>query len=512
MPIVLHRLVVTLAITCLSALAAGQERPALAKLETEIISLIAEVEPSIVSVVRGRFSAATADRANPFGAGIALELPWNPAVLPEDANFVPEQFGAGVIVTTESGQRMVLTNQHVITGGPVVGKQPPGKDSPRVYVRLHNGHGFYARIRAADPRSDLAVLVPEEGGNKVALPRGLSISDADRYKKGQIVFVFGNPYGVSRDGSASVGWGIIGNVLRQAAPFDFPTDPEARTDETIHHYGTLLQLDCRVDLGFSGGATVNRQGELIGLTTSLAALEGYESTTGFAIPFNDGIRRILRSLLQGHEPEYGFLGVGPTNASAEQMRAMIPGWKADDSAVLVELVKPGSSADQAGLRARDVILSVGGEPIASTSELFRVVGLAGPGAKVPVVVLRHNADNNKTRRLTMDVRLDKWPVVNVAELVATVPQYEPWRGLAVDYATGRAKYLPARLEPYPQGVVVVSANEPLGTNDAIGPGDFIVAVNQNRVDSPKEFYSLVRGAEMVTLRLGDGRRISVPEK
>ena len=506
------RILISLIAIILCASAAAADRPALASLESEIISLVEEVEPSIVSVVRGRFVQTTGERANPFGPRVVPDLPWNNAVLPDDPSFVPDQFGAGVIISAKGNQRLILTNQHVVSGGPPANDETEPTTAARVYVRLHDGRGFYARIRAADPRSDLAVLIPEESGGKIDLPPGLPLSDAESYKKGELVFVFGNPYGVARDGSASVAWGIIGNVLRQPAPFEFPTDPASRAEETIHHYGNLLQLDCRADLGFSGGATVNREGELIGLTTSLAALEGYESTAGFAIPINAGMRRIIHSLLKGHEPEYGFLGVVPADVTAEEIREELPEWMADHGAVRVESVKPGSAGDQGDLRGGDLILSVNNQSITSASDLFRQIGLSPPGVITPIKILRQPTGEQKAERMTIKVRLDKWPVVNDAELVATVPRYEPWRGLHVDYATARSRFLTAQLEPYPQGVVILAAEKPLGGNDPLQPGDFIVAVNKAKVESPEEFYSLVRDAEMVTLRLADGRDISVVEK
>ena len=64
-------------------------------------------------------------------------------------------------------------------------------------------------------------------------------------------------------------------------------------------------------LGTSGGALLNLQGELIGMTTSLAAVVGYEKSAGFAIPFDESMKRIIESLRQGKEVEYGFLGVTP---------------------------------------------------------------------------------------------------------------------------------------------------------------------------------------------------------
>lgn len=483
----------------------------LAALESEVVNVIARAEPAVVSIVRGRFEQPLGGLENPMAPGGGLNVPWNRSILPDDPGFVPDQFGAGVIVSTKSGERVILTNQHVVRGAPMAGSPESERsaNSPRVYVRLHDGQGFYGDLRSADPRSDLAVVVPDESQGSVSLPEGLPISEAKEHHKGEIVFVLGNPYAVARDGSISAGWGIIGNILRRPAPFEFPMSAESRHDETVHHHGTLLQLDCRADLGFSGGATINRKGELIGLTTSVAALEGYESTTGFAIPLDSGMDRILQSLLEGHEPEYGFLGVGPADASERDMRVMMPGWELNRGAVRIDFAKPGSAGARAGLQAGDAVISIDGKPLRSSNDLFREIGLAGPGNQVNLAVIRQAAGGQKPRHLSVSVRLDKWPVVNDQDLVATVPRREPWRGLLVDYATARARYLTAQLNPYPQGVVVLSAEEPLGGEKKLEAGDFIVAVNEQEVMDPDEFYALVRDAEAVNLRLSDGREITV---
>ncbi|HEX6985044.1 MAG TPA: trypsin-like peptidase domain-containing protein [Planctomycetaceae bacterium] len=513
-------LVATVASSAALPAAAG-DASVLAAAEERMVSLIEQVEPSVVSVVRGRAGSdrVAADRINPFGVapgfpgGRFNDFPQFPQ--PGDPDFVPEQFGAGVVVADEAGNRFILTNHHVVHGGPAADAAPPQGDGPQVYVRFHDRRGYYAKIHASDPRSDLAVLRIDYDALGVTAPDGpddfprpLPLSDAEQYRKGQFVFVFGNPYGVARDGSASVGWGIIGNVLRRPAPAGPPWDMEAKKDETIHHYGTLLQLDCRTDLGFSGGATIDRDGKLIGITTALAAIEGYESTAGFAIPIDAGVRRLIDELLKGHEAEYGFLGVQPEDVTGPQLR-LLASDAAATGGVRAQSVKSGSPADRAGLRAGDVVLAIDGRPVRTTHDLMRQIGLAGPGAEVDLDVVQIGTGRRGGGRKTVRVRLDKWPVVNDQDLVATVPRYEPWHGLRVDHATARQRFVSPQLEPYPQGVVVLSAAEPIGGADPIEPGDFIRAVNDEPVDTPAEFYDAVRGAAAVTLHLADGRRVTV---
>ena len=138
----------------------------------------------------------------------------------------------------------------------------------------------------------------------------ITFGDAATLKKGQIVIALGNPYAIARDGQPSASWGIISNLQRQApSPRDGTRPSDGR--ETLHHFGTLIQTDARLELGTSGGALVNLKGEMIGLTTSLAALSGYERPGGFAIPVDDDFRRALETLKTGRLPDYGFLGVAP---------------------------------------------------------------------------------------------------------------------------------------------------------------------------------------------------------
>jgi serine protease Do len=434
---------------------------------------------------------------------------------PSDADFVPEHFGAGIVIADKSGRRFILTNHHVVQGGPIAG-QPRQGNEVRVYVRFHDRRGYYASLHASDPRSDLAILrvdtealgipSPAAPGD---FPQPLAMSDSTEFRKGQFVLVLGNPYAVGRDGSASVAWGMIGNVLRRPAPAGPMWDTEAKKSETIHHYGTLLQLDCRADLGFSGGATVDRSGRLIGVTTALAAIDGYESTTGFAIPMDAGVRRLVDELLKGHEAEYGFLGVQPADVSPAQLRALAPDLQNVGGVVRAESVKTGSPADRAGLKSGDLILTIGNRPAQSTHDLMREVGLAGPGTELDIEFVRVGDSSNATVRRTATVRLDKWPVANDDDVVATVPRYEPWRGLRVDYATSRQRFISPQFEPYPRGVVVLDAVEPLGGENPLKSGDFIEAVNGQSVESPEDFYDRVRTAAAVSLRLADGRQIVV---
>ena len=510
---VLPRMVLAVGAVALAAsAAAGDDPDVLQALERQVVSLIERTEPSVVGVSRGRSGPAFAisDAVDPFGPlpdrGGRFRLPPRSG----GPDFLPDRFGAGVVVADRRGQRFVLTTAHLVRGGPSAGSPAAAGDgdaAPRLRLRFRNGRGCGATILAADPRSDLAVLAIEDAAlrdGRDGFPPPLPLSQAEEYRKGQIVLAFGNPYATARDGSPSVGLGMISNVARRPAAAGPEAGPLAVT-ETIHQFGTLLQIDARTSLGFGGGPIVSRTGELVGLTTALAALEGYETTAGFAVPVDGGTRRVIDSLLAGHEAEYGLLGVEPDDADAAQLRLFDRSLADRRGAVRVSDVRPESPAGRAGVRPGDFILAIDGKPVHGTAELMRDVGLAGPGTPLDVEIYRRQSGD----RRHVTVTLGKWPVADEKHLVATVPRRQPWHGLTVDYATARQRFLPPRLDPYPRGVVVLASDEPLG-DPALRPGDFVVAVNGKPVESPEQFHAAVRAGGAVLLELADGRRVSVP--
>src|SRR5262249_34201964 len=155
--------------------------------------------------------------------------------------------------------------------------------------------------------SDLAVL-------KIAANdlKPIRIGNASAIRKGQFVIALGNPYQIARDGTASASWGIVGNLVRQAE-LDPDVPLRERPQKRLQNQGMLIQIDTRLDLGTSGGALIDLHGNLVGITTSLASIVGYEKSAGYAVPIDDSTRRIIEALRQGREVEYGFLGVDMHN-------------------------------------------------------------------------------------------------------------------------------------------------------------------------------------------------------
>jgi S1-C subfamily serine protease len=372
-------------------------------------------------------------------------------------NIVPESYGSGVVID-EAG--LILTNYHVVRG------------ASKVFVRLPERRGSYADIHAADPRSDLAVL------RLLAPPANLKVlkfGDGGAVRRGEFVVGLANPFAAGfRDGQPSASWGIISNVRRRA-----PAVPKKEEDlnKTLHHYGTLLQTDVRLNLGCSGGALLNLKGEMIGLTTALAAISGRDTPGGFAIPLDAGMKRIVEVLKKGEEVEYGFLGVGP-EARAE------PG-----DGVLVQSIRLGSPAERAGLHVRDTILAVNGVAVREADELFLALGTYLAGTQVTLDVRPDKSSHTKK----VQVSLAKFYVPGVKIASARRPDF---RGLRVDYTSILAQQRQTVLGDFriPNGVLVTEVLSPSVAAAAfLKSGDVITHVNGQAVNAPAAFYLAVRG-------------------
>lgn len=415
-----------------------------------------------------------------------------------------ELIGTGVLLKSpvKESDRLVLTNRHVVIPRGAPRNEPA---SPLVVI-LPGRMQVPAEVFAADPRSDLAVLRLDLASKRIdpaSLP-AMEFGEAETFRKGRFAVMLGNPYAVARDGSASVSIGTIANISR--SPWNAVRRGMGDEELSIHHLGTLWHIDSRTSLGASGGAVVDFKGRLVGLTTSLAAVEGYESSVGYAIPMNAGFRRIIDSLLRGYEVEYGFLGIAPRSFRRwGPIDAVVSDTGAD-----VASVADGSPADLAGVRAGDVITSVNGMPIRRDDDLIREVGLPGPDTVATLEIDRRTTTG--VSKVKAEVRLGKWPVYDDTAIMAPNRRTPPWRGLEVDYPTARRRFITSDLfEQYPRAVAALRVETGSPAYLAgLREGLFISHVNDKSTTTPAEFAQAVKSASgPVNLKLADGTEIVV---
>jgi serine protease Do len=508
---------------CFSKPLFAQEPPGLQAalaLERVFTETIAQAEPSVVSIARYKpfQPAAGLGRLDPLRPQGVRQLPAKNTTNPSNPDFLPNDFGAGILIAspTNANRRLVLTNYHVVRGGTIAGTAD-GQAEYRLHIRFANRRGCAARIVAGDPRSDLAVLEFDERELGVPMQqlKPMPLQAVEQFRKGQFVLALGNPYAIARDGSPSASWGIISNIARRPAPIGPLNDDETLKKETIHHFGTLLQVDTRLNLGTSGGPLLDLRGRLIGIATSLAALDGYEKSAGYAIPLDAATLRIIDSLARGLEVEYGFLGIAPRDLTANDIKRFSRPFNQPTAALAMSVFanSPASRGvgTNGGLRDGDVILSVKGpgmekeQLVLGRSELIREVGLLGPGTTIRLRIWREAA----RRELTISVNLGKWPVADADGIVATTARVPAWRGLTVDYSTGRRKHLQYPFRYHRAVVVAQVASESRSEAAELRSGDFITHVDTTPVSTPAEFQQAIRGKKGdVSLRVA-GRQSAV---
>lgn len=470
--------------------------------EQDLVDVIAKSEGAVVAIARVLPGDEQVDNLprDPFG--------FRPPSVPGDVSFIPREFFSGVILAREpdDGIRYVLTPRHVLTGS----RQRPAKrpEDAQFFVKLASRHVVQGVLYNQDEHSDLAVLKLdlESVGLAAAQVPTFQFGEAEKLRKGNVVVGLGNPYAIARDGSASASLGLISNISRRSSEGE--SRPNAGDESgIIFEYGALLHVDLRLQLGTSGAAIVNTEGQLVGLGTSLAALRGYESSVGFAVPFDVEVRRIVKSLLEGNEVEYGFLGVMPVDATLSGQRDREGQWL-PVSAARLSGIGQQSPADQAGLKQGDCILAVNGQPISGSSELMLKIGMLGPDASPRLDIWRPS----RGERMETVVRLGKWPVYDDRSIIAPHPRHPAWRGLTVDYVTARRRFMPTNpLGRYHRAVVVTRVEEgERASPHGLQMGDFITHVDGVPVQTPSEFAVAVQGkTEAVEFNLADGRRVTV---
>jgi len=442
-------------------------------LEKALVQTIASAEKSVVAIARVAPGAPAVgifrpDPFRPFEAPLPLVERTEPGG--DSPSFFPDRFGTGVVVESRG---LIVTNYHVVADHFLIdGHEVRSQIEDRLFVWTSQRRVYPARVRAADPRSDLCVI---ELIGDVDLP-AIKLGDATKLKKGNLVIALGNPYAIARDGSASASWGMIANLNRKLGPEYTASGLPSRM--TLHHFGNLIQTDAKLSLGASGGALLNLQGEMVGLTSSLAALSSYEQSAGFAIPVDDSWKWIVDTMKEGKEVEYGFLGVEPED--------LLPGERLEGKrGVRAKRVYVGLPGDAAGLVANDVVVQINGRDIFAADDLIFRVGAQPVETKVVLTVLRGGRLVNLP-----PVKLAKFPTRGIRIVTNEAPA---WRGARLDYCTADERKL---LNPQfheqqaiHQGSVLLTKVLPGSPAHQAGlrSGQLVTHVENRAVHTPAEF-------------------------
>lgn len=342
--------------------------------------------------------------------------------------------GSGVIINAREGY--VVTNNHVV-------------DSANdITVTLNDGRTFTATILGADPDSDIALLKLNEPENLKELP----LANSDALRVGDFAVAIGNPFGLGQ----TVTSGIVSALGRGGFGMD--------------RLENFIQTDAAINRGNSGGALVDLNGRLIGINTAILGSTG-NIGIGFAIPSNM-MKSLVDQILEFGEVRRGILGV--RGRDLDQQLADALDIKRTRGAWVSEVIQD-SAAQQAGIQAGDVIISIDGTLVQSMSELAAKVGAAGAGRDITLGVIRDG------KEIDIAVKLSEADKAITAESM-----HEALRGATLQANSGNG--------------LRVSSIEPKSPAEQIGleADDIIIAVNRQATNSVTELRAILERSKGVT--------------
>lgn len=277
---------------------------------------------------------------------------------------MPSGMGSGVIISPDG---YIISNNHVVAG------------ASKLEVVLSNKKTYVATLVGTDPNTDISLLKIEEKG----LPY-LNFANSDLVEVGQWVLAVGNPLGLNSTATAGIisakGRGI--GILAQGSA----TNP----------IESFIQTDAAINMGNSGGALVNTNGDLIGINSAIASTTGYYQGYGFAVPSNLA-RKIVEDIKKFGIVQRGFLGVTSLDLSdAQQVAQYNQQFKANIKpgiGMYIRDVADNSGAEDAGLRSGDVITKIDNVTVSDFADLSLAVGSKRPGDTVIVTFLRNGKES-----------------------------------------------------------------------------------------------------------------------
>ena len=257
--------------------------------------------------------------------------------------------GTGFVYDTNGD---ILTNEHVVDG------------ASSVTVKFSDGSTYKATVVGTDPSTDIAVVHVNAPASKLV---PLTLADSSNVSVGDGVVAIGNPFGLE----GTVTSGIVSALGREiTAPDSSPIEGAIQTDAAINH-------------GNSGGPLLNMKGEVIGITSQIESDSGGNDGVGFAVPSNT-VRTIAQQLIANGQAQHALLGVTPANAS---------------NGVGVSDVQGGSGADNAGVKAGDVITAVNGKAVRTAAQLRALIAAKQPGDKLTLTIRRDGSTKTLTATL-----------------------------------------------------------------------------------------------------------------
>ena len=256
--------------------------------------------------------------------------------------------GSGVIIREDG---YIVTNNHVIDG------------ATRIEVTLNNNETYPATLVGTDPATDVALLKIDANGLPI-IPFG----DSDKLRLGEWVIAIGSPY----DLRSTITAGIVSAKGRS-----MPSNGEFKIE-------SFIQTDAAVNPGNSGGALVDKAGNLVGINTAIISQTGSYSGYSFAVPSNI-VKKIAYDLMDFGSVKRAVLGIAMKpidDKIAEELKL------SSRNGVYIDEVSKSGAADKAGIKAGDILIAIDSAKITNPASVQEAVSRFSPGDHAVVTVLR----------------------------------------------------------------------------------------------------------------------------
>jgi serine protease Do len=409
--------------------------------------VVKKVAPSVVNIYSERVQVvqnspfAMDPMMQPFmGRGFNFD-----SLFAMPREIIQRSLGSGVIIGKES---TVLTNVHVI------------QDATKIKVILHDGRVYDAKVAVKDDKIDLAVLQIQDP-NVQLVP--IEIGNPETMEVGDMVVAIGNPFGVG----TTVTTGIVSAVSR---------------------FGGFIQTDASINVGNSGGALVNMDGQLIGINNFIISKSGTSAGIGFAIPINMAKPAVAQLNNGGGDVQRGWSGlwvqtVTPQIAKTFEMDIPL--------GVVVNSVHSLRPAKE--VQVGDLILELNGKPLLDKESFYyRLAGIP-VGETVSLKLKR------KDKELTTQFSLIK-PVEIPSKQRTTLKGNHVFNGVVV------ANLSPAleaelNLEGMREGVVILGA---VVQNEALRlfqQHDIIHMINAQTISTVSDVLKVLSSEKVKSIKL-----------
>ena len=356
----------------------------------------------------------------------------------EDDNATSANFGSGFIISPDG---YILTNTHVIKG------------MTNIKVTLNDKRQYPAKLIGQDEKSDVALLKIEAKN----LPT-VKIGNPDELRSGEWVAAIGAPFGFEN----SVTSGIV-SAKNRTLPDD--------------GYMPFIQTDVAINPGNSGGPLFNLKGQVVGINSQIYSRSGGFMGISFAIPINVAMN-VADQLKATGKVERGQLGVVIQEVSYDLAKTF---GLDKATGALVAKVLAGSPAERGGLKVGDIIRSVNGNEVRSSSDLPMTISSLKPNQTVKLSVWR------KGQMLDVEIKLG-----TQNDIAAKSERQSSDRGDNVDDFQFAAAGLTLIVNS--NGNIVVSNVKGIAANAGLRRGDILLEVAGKEVHSQEEFNAAIESA------------------